>query len=89
MTTITLTASNARENLYQLIKKASQGLHAFEIKLRGSEPVVLMSKAEIDSWEETLDIMADSEEVKSLRQARKETKLYSEAEIKKMLGLEK
>lgn len=87
MTTITLTASEARENLYQLIKKASMGIQAFEIKLRGSEPVVLMSKSELESWEETLDVMSSPEEVKALKEAGKETKLYSEAEMKKMLGL--
>jgi prevent-host-death family protein len=87
MTTITLTASDARENLYQLIKKASKGLQAFEIKLRGSEPVVLLSKSELESWEETLDIMSSPAEVKAFRTARKETKLYSESDIKRMLGL--
>lgn len=87
MTTITLTASEARENLYQIIKKASMGMQAFEIKLRGSEPVVLMSRSEIESWEETLDIMSSPEEVKDLREAMKETKVYGEAEMKKMLGI--
>jgi prevent-host-death family protein len=87
MITITLTASDARENLYQLIKKASKGLQTFEIKLRGSEPVVLLSKSELESWEETLDIMSSPAEVEAYRNARKETKLYTESEIKRMLGL--
>ena len=87
MTTVILTASDARENLYKLIKKAAKGMQAFEISLRGSEPVVLMSKAELEGWQETLDILSDPEEAEALRKARKETKLYSEKEIKRMLGL--
>ncbi len=87
MTTISLTASEARENLYQLIKKASLGLQAFEIKLRGSEPVVLMSKSELESWEETLDIMNSPEEVKAIKAGMRTNKVYSETEVKKMLGL--
>lgn len=87
MTTIALTASEARENLYRLIKKAAKGLQAFEINLRGSKPVVLMSKAELEGWEETLDILTNPDEAKALRHARKETRVYTEAEIKEMLGL--
>lgn len=87
MTTITLTASEARENLYQLIKKASLGLQAFEIKLRGSEPVVLMSKADLESWEETLDVMNSPEEVKAITKGLKTNKRISNEEMKKLLGI--
>jgi prevent-host-death family protein len=87
MTTISLTASDARENLYQLIKKASKGIQMFEINLRGSNPVILMSKSELESWEETADILSNPGEVKALRQALKETKTYSHEQIKKMLGI--
>jgi len=87
MTTITLTASDARENLYQLIKKASKGVQVFEINLRGSKPVILMSKSELESWEETVDILSNPEEARALRQAMKETKTYSEEQMKRMLGI--
>ncbi len=87
MTTVTLTASEARENLYNLIKKAAKGIQSFEINLRGSEPVILMSKAELEGWEETLDIMSSPEEVAAIEDARKETKTYSHEEMKKLLGI--
>lgn len=87
MTTITLTASEARENFYQLVKKASMGVQAFEIKLRGSEPVVLMSKSELESWEETLDVMGSPEEVEAIAEGRKTTKRISNDEMKKLLGI--
>ncbi|MBI4057835.1 type II toxin-antitoxin system Phd/YefM family antitoxin [Candidatus Microgenomates bacterium] len=73
--TTSLTASEAREKLYSLIKNAAKGLRSYEIKLRGAEPVVLISKNEIDSWLETLDILSNPKEAKAIRSARKEKRL--------------
>lgn len=84
------TASEARKNLYQLIKSASKGLKAYEISLRGcANPVVLVNKAELESWQETLDILENPKEVKVIRQAKKEKKLLSHQEMLKSLGLTK
>jgi len=41
------TASQARKDFYNLVRKAGKGLATFEITLQGSEPAILMSKAEI------------------------------------------
>jgi len=92
MSTITsqtnLTASDAREHLYELIKSASQGLRSYEINLRGHKPVVLISKDELDGWLETLDIMSNPEEVEAIRLSRKSKKTYSFEQVKKELGLD-
>lgn len=85
--TSTITASEARQNLYSLIRRASKGLRTFEIKLRGVEPVVLISKGELEGWLETLDIMASPEEVKAIEEGRRSKKTISHKEMKKLLGL--
>ncbi|MCX6726690.1 MAG: type II toxin-antitoxin system prevent-host-death family antitoxin [Candidatus Shapirobacteria bacterium] len=81
------TASDARQNLYSLIKKASKGLTAIEINLRNSEPVVMINKAEMESWLETLDIMSSLEEVKAIRRGLKSKKSISLDKLEKELGL--
>ncbi len=86
--TITYTASEARKNLYDLVKSASKGLKTYEITLRGSEEsVILMSKAELEAWQETLDILASREEIQAVRQAKKEKKTVSHQNLLKALGL--
>lgn len=52
----TYTASQARDNLYSLIKQASTGLVRPEITLQGTDPVVIISKAEYEAWMETLSL---------------------------------
>lgn len=69
---VTLSASDARADLYNLIKKASRGKESYEIVLRGSDPVVLMSKEEVESWMETLDVMSSPSEVAAIREGMKE-----------------
>lgn len=83
----TYSASEARENLYALIKSAAKGTRAYEIKLRGSDPVIVLSKAELDSWQETLDILSSPDEVAAIRRARKQTKTISHEQLLKKLGL--
>lgn len=83
MTTITLTASEAREDLYNLIRRASMGLTSYEIKLRGEEPVILIAKDELEGWMETLDIMASPDEAGAIEEGRKEKGGIS---LEKLLG---
>lgn len=73
-TQTTFTASEARDNLYDLVRAAGKGLRTYEITLRGAKPVVLMSKEELEGWLETLDVMSNPEEVKAIRIARKQKK---------------
>lgn len=68
----TISASDARADLYNLIKLASRGMQSYEIVLRGSEPVILMSKADLESWIETFDVMSDPQLVKAIREGEKE-----------------
>lgn len=83
----TLTASEAREDLYTLIRTASSGLRSYEINLRGADPVVLISKSEIESWLETLDVLSSPEEMKTINESKKDKKILSHADVFKKLGL--
>lgn len=83
----TYTASEAREKLYRLIRMAGSGLRTFEIILRGAEPVILMNRAELESWQETIDILTNRREINSLRKARKEKKLISHKRLLKTLKM--
>ena len=83
----TLTASEARQDLYNLIRKASKGPRAYEIKLRGVDSVILISKEELEGWLETLDILSNPEEMKAIEEGKKCKKLIPFEEITKDLGL--
>lgn len=83
----TVTASEARADLYSLIKSAGKGLKSYEITLRGEVPVVLMSKAELESWMETLDVLNSPSEIKAVRKARKEKGSVPHSEMLKAVGL--
>lgn len=83
----TYTASEARAKLYSLIKTASKGFKAFEIHLRGREPVVLMSKSELLAWQETLDILSNKEEIKAIRKARKQKMTYTHKDMLKAISV--
>lgn len=80
-------ASDARQNLYTLIKTVANGLTPIEINLRNTEPVIMMSKADYDGWLETLDIMMSPSEIKTIRAGRKNKKIYTSDQMKKILGI--
>lgn len=84
----TYTVSEARKNLYDLVKSAARGLKSYEITLRGSEEsVVLINKAELEAWQETLDILSSPEEVKAVRIGKKQKRTLSHKEMLKAIGL--
>ncbi|MBI1863960.1 type II toxin-antitoxin system Phd/YefM family antitoxin [Candidatus Woesebacteria bacterium] len=87
MDTIVYTASEARKNLYSLIKAASKGIRKYESKLRSGSSVVLLSKDELDSWFETLDILSNKEEPNVIRGARKEKATISHKELLEKIGM--
>lgn len=63
---ITVSATTARNILYDLLEKASSG-KKIAITNRGETKAVLISAEELASWEATLDVMSDSKLVKSIR----------------------
>lgn len=82
------TVSEARKNLYDLVRDASSGVKTFEIKLRGSnESVVLINKSELEAWQETLDILSSPQEIKAIRKAKSQKKNISHKDMLKAIGL--
>ena len=63
-------------------------MKAYEITLRGSsDSVVLISKAELESWQETLDIISNKEEISAVRKARLQKKTMSHKNMLRALGI--
>ena len=90
MNIVTYTASEARKNLYSLIRQAGKGLTSYEITMRGqNDSVVLMSKNELESWQETLDILTSPVELEAIRQAKREKNKISHISLLKELNLTK
>ena len=85
-----LPITKARENLTNLVDKASKKLDEYIITVNGIPQAVLISAAEYESWKETNEIMADPGLMKAIRQGEKEIdagKGIPWEEVKKELNL--
>jgi len=69
-----LTASQARANIYQLIKSVSTGLKEYVITLKEFDPVILVNKEEYDSWRETAEILAIKNSLSAIKKGQKQAK---------------
>ncbi len=65
----TISASTARANLYDLIDQVALSGKRVGITKKGETKVVLMSVEELESWEETNDILADKKLMRDLKEA--------------------
>lgn len=70
----TLSVSDARINLYNLVKQAGENLRQFTITHKGKPTAVIMSAEELESWQETVDILNDPETMKNIRLSQKQIK---------------
>ncbi len=85
----TISATNARANLYDLIDQVSKTGKRVGITKKGETKVVLMSAEEFDSWNETNEILADKKLMRIIRQSEKELaegKGRDWEDVKKELG---
>lgn len=62
-----ISASKARSNFYTLIDEVGKGFKRFTITLNGGAQAMLIHPDEVESWEETLEIMSDKETVEGIR----------------------
>ena len=67
-----LTVSEAKTHLPELIRKADRGYEAFIITKNGLPKAVLMSYDELEGLLETIDISRDKKLVRSLKKSLKE-----------------
>lgn len=68
----TISATNARARLYDLIDEVATSGKRVGITKKGETKVVLMSVEELESWEETNEILADKKLMKDLKKAEKD-----------------
>ena len=84
----TLTTSDARANLYDMMEQVSKYLTRYTITHKGKPQAVLMPIEDLESWEETLEIMSNPKLMKDLAKARNDAKagrFVSLAEIEKRM----
>lgn len=81
-----LTASEARTNLYDILEEVGKKLRRFIITHHGKPQAVVMPIEDIESWEETLDILSNKKLMRDIRQAEKDYragKFYTLEEVEK------
>ena len=79
----TVTATNARKNWFDILKRSVRGHRIYEITSKDGE-VVLLSKEDYDNLVETLELASVPGLVKSVHHARQEIKqgkTYSMEEV--------
>ena len=81
-----LPANEARSNFYQILEEAGANLRQFTITHRGKPPVVVMAAEELESWQETLEIMANSKLMAGISRALASHKVYAADKADKMIG---
>ena len=87
-----ISASKARNNLYKILDEVKNGLKSYTITLRGEAQAVVINPEEVESWEETLDILSDNQLLKQLLISNKEIddgESLEEDEIFKELNIDK
>lgn len=72
MTTLSIT--EARKNLPNLVDRASNNLEEFTILKNGKVQAVLMSAEEFESWKETIEIMSDKKLMEDIRKGEADIK---------------
>jgi len=65
----TVSATKARANLYDLIDEVASSGKRVGITNKGETKVVLMSLEELESWEETNEILSDKKLMKDIKEA--------------------
>lgn len=88
MTTVSVT--QARKNLYDLIEEVASSGKRIGITNKGETRAVLMSAEEVASWEATLDVMSDPKLMKSIKKGEADIKagrVISWEELKEKTGI--
>lgn len=87
----TVSATQARSNLYDLIDEVATSGKMVGITNKGETKAVLISPEELASWEATLDVMSDPELVKGIKMGEADIKagrVVDWEDVKKELGLD-
>lgn len=85
-----ISATEARNNFFELLEKVKRGPYPINITIKGVPQVVIMNKEDYDAWMATLETLSDPELMRSLKQSEKDLKSgrYSSLEaVKQELGI--
>lgn len=86
----TVSATHARDNLYDLIEEVARSGKSIGITNKGETKAVLVNPEELRAWEVTMETLSDPELMKAIREGDKDIKtgrVYSLEEVEKELGL--
>jgi len=67
-------ASEARSNFYDMLDEVSATSKRFIITKRGRAKAMILNPEEVESWEETLEIMSDKKLLKDIQEGIKDLK---------------
>ena len=81
----TLTATKARQNLFDLLKKSTKGHVPIRITSKSGD-VVLMSEEDYESLLETLELLSEPDIAKSIKEARADIKAGRTKSLKEVFG---
>lgn len=86
----TVSATQAREKLYDLIEEVSRSGKSIGITNKGETKAVLVNPEELRAWEVTMETLSDPELMKAIREGDEDIKagrVYSLEDVEKELGL--
>lgn len=86
---ITVSATTARNTLYDLLEEASSG-KKIAITNKGETKAVLISAEELASWEATMEVISDKKLVMGIKKGLEDIKkgrIVSWEEVKRKAGL--
>ncbi len=84
-----LPANEARSNFYHILNEVNSNLRQFTITLRGKQQAVILSAEELQSWQETLEIISDKKLMLNIRKGIDELnkdKGITEKQADKLIG---
>lgn len=89
----TLPLSEAKANLSKLVDDVNRRDERVMITRHGRPAAVLMSADELESWQETMEIMADPELMADIRRGVRELdagkgRTYSDKELRKLFAID-
>lgn len=79
----TLPATKVRTQFFKILEETDHPGRYITITVDGEPKVVMMSAADFEGWQETLEIMADKELMRGIREGLKGKKKYSHESITK------
>lgn len=91
-TDLYITATEARNNFFNLLAKVKKSPYPINITVKGIPEAVVMSKEEYDGWMATIETLSDSELMESIRESDKnfkEGKYQTLEEVEKELKIGK